>query len=43
MVGVLGYFTLQPTARTNHKFPRYGAGEFERKRIRQQNGMNMTV
>ena len=25
MVGAVGHFTLQLMARTNHKFPRYGA------------------
>ena len=29
---VVGDFTLQPMARTNHKFPRYGGWVFERKR-----------
>ena len=24
MVGVVGHFTLQPMARTNHKFPGFG-------------------
>ena len=37
MAGVVGQFTLQPMARTNHKFPRYrgggGAREFERNEI----------
>ena len=33
MVGAIRHFTLQPMARTNHKFPRYrggGGGEFGR-------------
>ena len=35
MVGAVGDFTLQPMARTNHKFPGPAAGSFERKRNRQ--------
>ena len=34
MVGAVGHFTLQPMARTNHKFPGSGGRAFERKRNR---------
>ena len=34
MVGAVGQFTLQPMARTSHKFPASGGRVFERKRNR---------
>ena len=35
MTGVVGHFTLQPMARTNHTFPGTGARDFKRKRNQQ--------
>ena len=43
MVGAVGGYTLQPMARTNHKFPGSSGRMFERKRNRQYIHMVVVV